>query len=304
MAARCITPQARRYVRQRGSLRTPRCPRCGYDQRRLPEARCPECGLTYDAQGLRQAARTFRRGQWFETAWRRRPLAAWWWTTSRAAWPPTFWRAFPLAAPIEPRGLALTWLAVTMSFPLCFVLIGGALWLGAAVWTAPMLAGSAILEPELLTVLSRRDRFWECMITPLRPRSSCWILLRNFQGFAIGLWLALWLLRETMSRGGVRALQLARVVTYSSIAAVPLFGVLCVAESALIDLRWTGGALGALRNWMVLLALPTALLVWSLACALKYYLRLPRAWWIASALTAIGCLVVTILFIWAWLFGW
>jgi len=240
-----------------------RCPRCGYDLRRLPQARCPECGFAFDWEELLAAARNRLTSPLFEYRWRDRPgrsflLTCWW-----AMWPWRLWRNLPLAS--KPRIaplVALLTIVLAVQIPLC----AGVDFAAFDYFTKHQKPGTAI------TLIAGFD--WEFY---------AWAAGSDLVVAALTL-LALQVFRRTLQLCRVRQGQLVRLVLLAAvgramwgIASVLVYeavGHLQVRFDEVPRLPWRPWGHCV---WQIKLAAPTLVFLVSIVIGLRDRLRVRRA---------------------------
>jgi len=259
------------------------CSRCAYDLRMLTSSRCPECGLEFTWSDVLTAAQTRSRFL-FEHNWRERPFRSYLGTVWTSLWPWSFWRRVSIHENVQ-------------SGPLWFLL------LTAVGWFVVTAHGSAWVVWAIADRFTRQyavaDEFLAWAKWPIESRETYWPVLLVVVAVPMVQLTTLSLLRQTLERGRVRALQLTRVIAYSASPAGIWVGALSLTVPLARSLTPSGlrsdyAFFGALFAVMGGVAAPLGVYV---SVGLSRYLRLPRPW-------ALGCVCAfaaslgTITFLW------
>lgn len=270
------------------------CPRCGYNLRHLPAPRCPECGLTFDWR-LLVTRNVDRADIVFEHAWRRRLFLSWLMTFAMTFRPRILWGKIGLYDEIRVGPL--------FAFLSTAVL---AIFLAAHALASTVVRIAYVLFPTVPVGWPTGLRNWLWQYPKLQqlwlfgnwpivgdPRYVL-VPLGAFLGLA-GAGLVLAVMQQTLGRCRVRGIQLVRVIAYVappvvaiSVAVILVFvlslprGIfvgripLVPNESYFVQApiwQWCilgGGVLLILGSYAYLLA-----------SALRGYLKLPRAGFVA-----------------------
>lgn len=250
------------------------CPRCAYNLCTLTGSRCPECGLDLDWPAIVTASARQVHVPLFEYQWRQRPIRSLLQSMVMAVTPWRTWKMIPLTA--EPRIgplIVQPILALVMAIPLTILT------------TLVVQFGIAVLEPGGKLSDVPRNVFWVIY----------WVgsefVLQLLTGLSIYFLLSLF--QQTLSRQNVRSGHLFRITVFVMmilsvrfIASIFFNPLLYLPLSHSIS-HLTDPVAAAHLVWdFVWLGLMT----WTLASALRDYLRIPHPWSLSFSIVSVTML--------------
>jgi hypothetical protein len=254
-----------------------RCPRCGYNLRRLPQPRCPECELQFGWEELIATAERRRRGVLFDECWPEQRVRSFFATFVRALWPMRLWRQTRLETCPQRSALGALALSVTVFYV-------GAWLLADVVWYAFTAAwfwatGRLAWGPGPLNLLQLLN--W-------RIQDTVFLILMG-----LAVWLGTLALWRTTRRARVRTIQVARVVllAWAGMIAWRLVIRWGFTLGSMVTWFTRGSAIIDPWSWTLASFLPLAVFAISLAGGFRDYLHL-RGGWMDAALALVLALAI------------